>query len=383
MDKAKRKIINLLLFIYLVLFPFGQLARWELVAGNYSIPIHLADVVAGIFLLVFLIFRPSKPPLFRHIKNFLYLCLFSWLTAWEIFGSPLVAVGGLYLLRLWAYAAFFVLVWNISRQEEERKRLFNLLLGISCAVAIFGWFQYVFYPDVRALLEWGWDEHLYRLVGTFLDPTFTSIILVFGFILALAKKKTGLALFFLLTVAFTYARAGYLALLAGSLAILAARHKVNSFLFVALALLTILIILPRPAGEGVKLARTNSILARFENYGQTIGIFAKSPLLGVGYNNFCLARNVYLGDTETASHACSGSDASLLLILATTGVLGLLVFGKLVLEIFRGIQADIYGTAFIGSSMALAVHGIFANSYFYPWVMGFMGVLLALSLKKN
>lgn len=383
MENAKGKIVNFLIFVYLVLFPFGQLARWELSFGNQLIPVHPVDIIAGLFLVLLLVLKFPKPALFWHIKNFLYVGLFSLVLSLAIFKTPTVVVGGLYLLRLASYAAFFVVFWNVAKKEGSKEKLFKFLLGIAFAVAAFGWFQYFFYPDIRPLLEWGWDEHLFRMVGPFLDPTFTSIILVFGFMLALAKKSWGLVLFFLLSVAFTYARAGYLGLLAGSLAILVLRQKIKSILFITLALLTIVVILPRPAGEGVKLSRTNSIFARVENYRESLQIFAKAPLFGVGYNNFCLARKVYLGDTNLSSHACSGSDASALLILTTTGVLGALAFLKLVWEIGRSLSGDVYGLAFIGSSVALAVHGIFANSYFYPWVMGFLAILLATALRER
>ena len=257
-------------------------------------------------------------------------------------------------------------------------------------VAVFGWIQYFLYPDVRALYAWGWDDHFLRLVGTFLDPTFTSIFGVFGFILSLTfylerKRKLYLALiiFFLLTTAFTYARAGYLAIMAGTLAVTFIKRELKTAAVLILMLLAILMFLPGGASEGVQLARTKSIFARFGNYSEAITIFKQSPLFGVGYNNFCLARRVYLKDSEFPSHSCSGSDSSLLLVLATTGVLGLMSFGKMVLEIFRRTSKNIYGTAFTAVAVALAVHGAFANSYFYPWVLGFLAILLGIAIKEK
>ena len=76
---------------------------------------------------------------------------------------------------------------------------------------------------------WGWDDHLYRLIGTFLDPGFTAIILVFGFLTSLAyylkpaapkggfKNKYFLliSIFLFVSILFTYSRAGYIALIVG------------------------------------------------------------------------------------------------------------------------------------------------------------------------
>jgi len=391
MEITKRtKIAEWLVFLYLVLFPFGQIIRWGVSFGQLKITLHPGDIITGLVLLLFLLTRFPKPGIYRHIKNFLYISLFSIFFSLAFFKTPKTLYGSLYLLRFWGYSALFITSWNLVRKRVSREKLFNSLILVTFAVGIFGWIQYFFYPDIRPLVEWGWDDHLFRLVGTFLDPTFTSIILVFGFILSLAKyldKKREAVLagcvFFLITLAFTYSRAGYLALLAGALALLIIKKKVKSFIFVFLALLSLLILLPRPGSEGVKLERVTSVLARGRNYLQTFEIIKKSPLLGVGFNNFCLARNIVLGDVPTLSHSCSGSDASIMLVIAATGILGLISFLTMVVEVFKSLSRNVYGVAFIASASALGIHGFFSNSYFYAWVMGFMGILLALALREK
>ena len=192
-----------------------------------------------------------------------------------------------------------------------------------------------------------------------------------------------MAIFFLISVAFTYTRAAYIALIGGSVAILIALRKVKLSLLIVAALIAVAVFLPRGASEGVKLERLYSVYARLTNYRQTAIIFSKSPLFGVGYNNLCLAKRSYLGFIDPNSHSCSGSDSGLLLILATTGVGGFLVFTKMAIEIFRSIGKGNYGLCFLGASVALGLHGFFVNSYFYPWVMGFMGISLALALKEK
>ena len=387
MDKTKRKLVSGLFYLYLVLFPFGQLARWELTLEKTSIPIHPTDIVAGFIFILVLLGKFPKPAIFRHIENFIYMAGFSFLLSLVIFRSPEAALGALYLLRLVAYSFMFLAAVTVARPKEK---WLSMLLGICFAVGIFGWFQYFVYPDLRALFAWGWDDHFLRMVGTFLDPTFTSIFLVFGFLFSMAqyfssKKKVFalLGIFFLVSVAFTYTRAAYIALIGGSAAILIALRKVKLSLLIVAVLLVIAVSLPRGASEGVKLERLYSVYSRLANYRETATIFSKSPLFGIGYNNLCLARKLYIGPEDTYSHSCSGSDSGLLLVLATTGAAGFLVFLKMVIEIFKSIGKDVYGLSFLGASVALAVHGFFANSYFYPWVMGFMGISLALALKEK
>jgi hypothetical protein len=385
MDKTKAKLIEYLLFAYLILFPFGQILRWEVTAGNSIVPINPTDLIAVVIFLLGLIGKIQKPPIFKHLKNFIYAAGFSLLVSIGVFKNFSVVFGGLYLLRLISYSYLFLVTWNIIR---DKKRWFGLLLGVTFAVALFGWFQYFFYPDLRALYAWGWDDHLFRLAGTFLDPTFTGIILAFGFILSISsflfnkkKKLLFLALFFLISVAFTYARAVYLGLLAGSLLVFILKKNLKLVAFTFIIFFAVVLTLPRPSGEGVKLERSYSVYARLTNYQETLAIIGKSPVFGVGYNNLCLARQKYLGDYNPLSHSCSGSDSSLLLVLATTGIVGFLAFLKLLKEVIRSVSKDVYGVAFLGAAAALFLHGFFSNSYFYSWTMGFIALLLAVSLK--
>lgn len=387
MDKTKAKLAEYLLFAYLILFPFGQILRWEITLGNSIIPINPTDLIVGAIFFLGLRGKLKEPSVFRHIKNFIYVTGFSLLVSLVVFKSYSVVFGALYLLRLISYSYLFLVAWNIIK---DKKKWSGLLLGVCFAVGIFGWFQYFFYPDLRALYAWGWDDHLFRLVGTFLDPTFTGIILVFGFIFSVSsylfnkqRKFLFLSLFFLISVAFTYARAVYLGLLAGSLLVFILKKNLKLAAITGLAFFAVVVALPRPSGEGVRLERSYSVYSRLINYQETLTIIGKSPLFGVGYNNLCLARQKYLGDYNTLSHSCSGSDSSLLLVLATTGIAGFLAFLKPVKEIVTRVSRDVYGVAFLGTAVALTLHGFFSNSYFYSWIMGFMALLLAVSLKER
>ncbi|MBI3443250.1 O-antigen ligase family protein [Candidatus Woesebacteria bacterium] len=375
MDVTKRKIIEWLIFVFFVIFPFGQLFRVGILSG--------LDVTAGLFLVIYLVTRPKTPIFHKFSRNFFWAAVFSLVMSFFLFASFGALYGGLYLLRLVSYYALFVVVWNTGGRIKNK--LFGSLLAVSLVVAVFGWIQYFLYPDLTSLKEWGWDDHLYRLVGTFLDPTFTGIILTFGFLMAVAlyfakkeKKLLLLALFFLISVGFTYSRASYLALLAGSSVIFFLKKSLKGLLLTAAILLVLVFFLPKGVGEGEKLGRVRSIYARLTNYVETVQIFQKSPIFGVGFNNICLAKQLFLKEINTASHACGGSDSSLLLILATTGVVGGFMFARMGLGVAKDIKRNTYGIAFFGCLAALFVHSLFSNSLFYPWVMGYMAILLAI-----
>ncbi len=189
MVSSKRKInkfTEILIFIFLILFPFGQVIRMNLNLLGVNIILLPIDFVAGTGLIVFLLERYKKPRIFRHIYSLIGVFMISYLLSYAVFGGDKIFIGGLYMLRLLAYSSFFVLAWNAAKNSKGfSKKIFSSLIIVVCAVSIFGFLQYFIYPDIRSFVVWGWDDHYFRLFSTFLDPGHTSIILVFGFLATL------------------------------------------------------------------------------------------------------------------------------------------------------------------------------------------------------
>ena len=346
---------QIILFTFLILFPFGQIIKIGI--------INPIDIVVGIGAFWAIVKNYEKPKIFRHFKNFLYIALFTYLASIFVFNKVEVFYGLLYFARLASYFYFFILIWNFTKGKANNSNLLrNSALIVILISAIFGWIQYLILPDIKPFTIFGWDEHLFRIVGTFLDPAYLSLLLVLGIILSPSKL---IDIFLTLTLAFTYSRAGYLAFLP------AVVFQSKYLLIVLLGFL--ILILPRPAGESVRLERTASITQRLENYKETLSIIKSSPLIGVGFNNLCLAKN-----SDFSSHSCSGSDSSLLFILATTGIIGLISFIYLLTKIWEASDNILKI-----SMVALGVHSLFSNSIFYSWIMGICFILLATSLSKR
>ncbi len=361
-----------ILFIYLALFPFGQLLR---------ISIFNASDVIAIVALIFLglVKKEGLKPL-EPFKDLFIIAVFSLLYSVFNFKSLSVLTGLLYFLRVTSYFYLYKLSFNVIKENPKFKKvLFNSLILISFAVAIFGWVQYFLYPDLTSLKYLGWDDHLYRLVGTFLDPGFTSLIIVFGGVISFIKKKYLLLAFFAVTLAFTYSRAGYLAFAASLFLASLIFKKFKTFLISLACFLVVVFLLPKPAGEGVNLARMYSISSRISNYKETFTIFKKSPVFGIGFNNICLARKIYLNEENLSSHSCSGSDSSLLLILATTGIIGFIIFVSSISKILFNLKKGFYTKVFLVILSAVFVHSFFVNSLFYPWAMGYLAISASLT----
>jgi hypothetical protein len=342
------------------------------------------DIIAGIFLILWVILKFEKPLVYKQIVRFATILVFSSIMSLTLFGLKPILPGLLYLLRILSFISFFLILSDYFNHQVKKELIIKSLMVVGIVVALLGWMQYVFVPYFGAFRVWGWDDHLYRLVGSFLDPAFTGIILVLSFIISLVfyfNKKRNifafLSIIFVISVLFTYSRASYLALFGGFFAWSLLMGKYKYFILIFISLVFLILLLPRPGGAGTQLERTFSISDRLRNYAETAEIVKTYPVFGVGYNNFCLARRNILNDQDTFSHSCSGSDSSLLLVIATTGVVGLLIFINMIMRFIKNTERNVYGLIFLVSITSVFIHSLFVNSLFYPWVMGWLAILAA------
>lgn len=383
-----KKVQLTILFLYLVLFPFGQLIRLDIFSGFGRFAVYLTDILVGLSAFIFW-FKKKKyaSGLSQSIFSFVLVCIFSLVFSLTIFKPTEILIGFLYFIRMTSYLIFFLGLLDLVRRDEKLKNLiFVSLVAVGIFVAVFGWFQYFIFPDLRGLKVLGWDDHYFRLVSTFLDPTFTGIILVFTLLAVLGTFKDRLrfskvffVIFLLITVGFTYSRSSYLALVGGVLFLVLRSLRRKIAILLIIGLFVLLPILPRPQSEGVKLERLYSIVQKWTDSRQGIFLINKSPVFGLGFNNICVARKVFLNEKNLVSHSCNGLDNSFIFLLATTGVVGFLLFLKLVYDFVRTTSKGIYGNAFLASGVALFIHSMFTNTLFYPWVLGYILILAAVS----
>ncbi|OGM59852.1 hypothetical protein A2955_00530 [Candidatus Woesebacteria bacterium RIFCSPLOWO2_01_FULL_37_19] len=377
-----------IVYFYLLIFPFGQLLRVNLnkIGIDFSFP--LIDLIVTLSLFTILI--KKRGGYFKNFYGFMAAASFSLIISLVSYSFLEILPGLLYFQRLISYFALFaVVIVSIREKTLDRLSLIQFLQIVSFFIIALGWLQYFMFPDLRSLRYVGWDDHLYRIVGSFLDPGFAGLILVLGGILTLGrffatKNKIHFALFILsaITVAFTYSRASYLAFL---IAVITLGFLYKKFLLpvvFTVSFLLSLTLLPRPSSEGVKLERTYSISAKFQNYFETIKIIKNSPVFGVGYNSLCLVRQKLFND-NSKSHSCYGSDSSLLFLLATTGVVGFMTLANTFLRIFKDFVKNQYYKILIASFLAIIIHSLFLNSLFYSWVMGWMVILMGITIKKR
>lgn len=365
-----------LIFLLLIIFPFGQLVRVNL--GN-SITLHPNDIAVFVFLLLTL--RKIRGPLLKPLLFFLISIILSLILNFKNFQLYELVTSSLYPVRFFAYAGLFFVFKDLSSNLKDFFR--RWLVIVTVIVAITGLAQYIFIPNVAFLSALNWDDHYYRLIGTFFDPGFTGAILVLGLVMSLRgvlttkqsnldlrlpRSLTSLAMttIIYLAMALTYSRASYLMYIVSFGVIAFYKKSAKIFLLAALILGLTIFVLPRHPGEGSNLTRENSILARIHNWQQSIQVWQTSPIFGIGFNNYR-----YVVGVNPESHS-GGADSSILLVLATTGIMGLLSYLFLLKKMW-----SLGGLIFKASFLGIIIHSFFNNTLFYPWVMEWLWIILA------
>lgn len=303
---------------------------------------------------------------FSHLTKpifiFFFICILSLIPAFFRYGQTATLIGLMYSLRWLVYSLFFLCLLLL------RIPIRNLIIFLSCILVISGLFQYFFLPDTRFLLALGWDDHFNRVIGTILDPGFLGLIYVF--ILLFTKNKI-LWISTFIALILTYSRASYLAFLAGFAFTRKSFLKILLLFTVTVTVTTLI----RPGGDGVKLERLYSVFSRFSSWQQAIRIFSDNPLLGIGFNVYRYAQRDYGYENDPkwqSSHANAGSDSSLLFVLATTGIIGIIAYLYYLKAISYQLKA---------ATAALLVHSLFLNSLFYPFILLWLALLMAYNLQ--
>lgn len=396
---------NLLLTFFVLLLPLGQLTTIPLFGSG--IGLYVQDLV----LLTLTLFWAGKryrtkplniPPLVPAIFFFNGIVILSLLLAFLRFVPYEIGIGSLYLVRFLLYSFLYWIVYD----GADEKYVVPLLALSGVIAAIFGLVQYIFYPNLRNIMYLGWDPHEYRVFGTFFDSNFLGGYLVLTLILihSLLIKGYGKTTRFLLSTSFvvslialllTYSRSSYLAFV-GSFSVISFLRK-KFFLYGGIVLIFIvcLVILPqRPLtnetgslaspGEGVKLTRISTIVARANNYLNTLAIIKDNVWFGIGFNmlRYENRNRGYVPPNEwEENHAGAGSDSSLLFVFATTGITGLISYlfiftQSAKLEVLHNYHSRLY---ILPTIVALGIHSLFLNSLFYPWCMAWLWMLLGVS----
>ena len=198
-------VLGLTIFAFFI----GQIARLNL----FNLQFPLIDIAIVFLSLINFINHLTSKKLKNNNKFFTYFLIFAWTTL----GITTIKYNinslrpTFYLVRLTSILSLIIFPPQINKKT---KNFFYLALF---ANIIFGLIQYLFWPDFTYFDVYQWDPHLYRLVSTFFDPTFTGLIYLFFIITVFLNQNFPYRLPILtisyLAMILTYSRATYLCFL--------------------------------------------------------------------------------------------------------------------------------------------------------------------------
>lgn len=394
----KQKFILLLIIFIIIL---GQLVRLPVPGSSEGAGAVLAsDIIVPAFAVVWFlnILAKKKNISFGVIDSLLVLFLASALLSlvWslESVAKSDLLVSSFYLVRLFGYAGLFFITKDIVKNDTQfAKKIVIAFISVAFILAVLGFLQLLFFPSLAGLAtKAGWDPHFKRIFSTFLDPNYLgaffsiSLALILSFFFELKKEKGKiLLLMFSLTIAvaliLTFSRSAYLLGVAAFFMITLFKSK-KTFIWGLIIIFSIFATTPRIAkkiSESFEAGKSGS--KRIISWQNTWEICEDNFWTGVGYNNMRLAQESYgFYDLSKIKHAASGSDSSLLFILATTGVFGFLLFllfwVAILIKSYRLFRSSLSPPFFSALSLAVfsSVLGMFfaaqfINAFFYPFIM--------------
>lgn len=392
-------LLNIVIILSAVAFSLGEVARIQL---QGTVAFTFLDVVTGLLVVleIILFLRYKKPisklSLFLPLIIFLGICFFSLvINPLGLQGKDLV-VSGLYLGRYVMYASLYPLV---SLFIKDKKNVIKAMVVSGAVIVGLGFIQYIYYPNLRYLYYLGWDEHLYRLFSTFLDPNFASMFFVL-FVLFLVpfiekaakkKEKKRLVLYSILgastvfAIVLTYSRTGFIMLVVG-LGVYLSIQKRFKILAVSIAIFLVMIVLTSSNIEGMNPLRIASSEARIGSMAEAFAIFKKHPIIGVGFDSYQFALYNYgfrKPNFVIQSHAVGGTDNSFLFVAATTGLLGFVSYlyflGSILWLSFRRMKQKVFlSDTLFSSTIAVSVGSFFINGLFYPMILFWLWTLCGL-----
>lgn len=373
--------------------------------------ILLSDLLAPLFALLWLgqkLLIERELPSVKFILpalTFTVMALLSWVWgAWDLLLKEQI-LSFSYIVR---FASIVIIGWSVLDRvtEDASNRVLIGLFKIIGVVIGLGYLQFYVYPDISNFSTvGGFDPHIGRFLGTWMDPNFVGGLLAFilpvmlGFWYQSQNKKVkwwlgALILVSIYALFLTFSRSAYLAGIGGlGLFFLLRDPKI---ILVGIILASLGLVSSERAqkrvGElvgtmsSVVLRDTDEVDAtaklRVQSWQRSLTLFEKYPVLGIGYNTYRF-RGAEEGVVDEKFFSAGGSDSTLLTVLVTTGILGFLAFMWFYLDLWvrnfarwrsaartsSFLSGGELNLGFVAGWSAILVHSVFVNSLLFPLIL--------------
>lgn len=306
---------------------------------------------------------------------------------------------------------------NLPLSGERSKLILLNLFKIVGIVILLGYVQFYLVPDLSNFSTvGGFDPHVGRLLGTWMDPNFVGGLLAFflplmiGFWYQSDSPKTRLWLGALVLICvyalfLTFSRSAYLAAVGGMGLFFLLRDPKIILLGILLAGIGLATNERAQQRVGQLTGTMASVILRdtdeidptaklrVQSWQRSLELWQKYPVLGIGYNTYRF-RGAEEGVVDETYFSAGGSDSTLLTILVTTGVFGFLAFLWFYADLwfknfFRWRRSkpssgssqreeskrtfsylaggELY-LGFVAGWSAILVHSVFVNSFLFPLI---------------
>lgn len=398
------RFVNYLPFL---VFPLGVAVRIKLYDNVFVYPLDLSVIFVSLVFVSESVFlkRTIKSQPINALLLFLFWGAFSLLLNMFNFSPQEIVSSFMYWIRLCIYIIFFISITSLSGKVKKNITYFMLLTATSFTVI--GLLQYNYYPNLGNLYYLGWDEHLYRVFSTLFDPNFAGVVyaLFLPFLLSLIilRKNSKLFLVFLTLLLLTavsalfltYSRTGYVVGIVSVTSLLILLKKIKYlFLLLVVSILGIVLVPKDLRSEGVHLLRTASIYSRIDANIQGFQIFKSSPLYGVGFNTlrYVKVNKLDVKSSQYEDHSLSGVPNSYVFVLATTGIVGFVLFSFFIWSslkyfYYKSLSTQnlgkLYTVVAFSTLSGITFGSFFENLFFYQFILFWLLVTLALGLGQD
>lgn len=362
----KRYFIDKIVYYSIFVCIFCYIALGNAFTFNIGsrMPVKLGEIFSVfeyfIFVIWFIKKKIDRSKAFEDIKYFTLLWIWiligiiSALLGFVFIGYSMnqFIYGLMYPLRIIHVMCLVIIIYQFIRYYKiDKEKIINYILALYVLVCLIGFFQLVFYPiaadwyNVFYKLHCYWatpDPHKNRLLSTYFDPNYLASILIIPVALLVSKliyeekniKKTIIYLtligLFLITILLTKSRSGIVGLVGviGTLILYyGVKRSIPAKVWIALLIGSIVIVYVF-FFSGIEVferiltfSDDASAQHRFDSWADTLNIFIKYPVMGIGYNMFGAFQET-ISTLEYTSASAYGVDSSLLMLLMTTGIVG-------------------------------------------------------------